>query len=63
LQLKPYVSFRAPDIKQGEFTDKDLFRAIYGQQIVQKYQNKNVTIDELENAKKSGDLQSIVSKK
>ncbi|GLV35838.1 mitochondrial ribosomal protein L41 [Carabus blaptoides fortunei] len=33
-ELKPYVSYRAPDVIQTEFTAKDLFDAVYGKKIV-----------------------------
>lgn len=33
LQLKPYVSYKAPDLQQTEFTAKDLFDACYAQGI------------------------------
>lgn len=32
-QLKPYVSYRAPDIVQSEFTAEDLFNVVYAEKI------------------------------
>lgn len=37
LQLKPYVSYRVPDVVQSEFTSKDLFNAIYSKKIVEDF--------------------------
>jgi large subunit ribosomal protein L41 len=34
LQLKPYVSYRAPEVVQSEFTSQDLFDAVYAKKIV-----------------------------
>lgn len=33
LQLKPYVSYKAPDIVQSEFTAEDLFNVVYADKI------------------------------
>lgn len=32
-KLKPYVSYRAPDVVQSEFTAKDLFEVVYAAKI------------------------------
>lgn len=44
-QFKPYVSYRAPDVTQSEFTSQDLFNAIYAKKIIKDFQtgklNKN----------------------
>lgn len=41
LQFKPYVSYRTPDISQGEFTAEDLFNEIYSEKIENDFkQNK-----------------------
>ncbi|KAH7641289.1 39s ribosomal protein l41 [Dermatophagoides farinae] len=39
-QLKPYVSYRATEIHQSEFTAEDLFNTTYGTEIIRKYQDK-----------------------
>lgn len=31
--MKPYVSYRAPDVIQSEFTSKDLFNVVYAPKI------------------------------
>jgi len=36
-QLKPYVSYRVPDITQSEFTARDLFDATYAKPIVDDF--------------------------
>lgn len=41
-QLKPYVSYRAPEVTQSEFTAKDLFNAVYRQKIVNDFKNKKL---------------------
>lgn len=37
LQLKPYVSYRVPDVVQGEFRPQDLFHAVYSQKIAEDF--------------------------
>lgn len=44
-QLKPYVSYRADDIKQSEFTPEDLFNAVYGRKMVEDWNNKKLNED------------------
>jgi Mitochondrial ribosomal protein L27 len=36
-QLKPYVSYRVPDITQSQFTARDLFDATYAKPIVEDF--------------------------
>lgn len=36
-RLKPYVSYRVPDVVQSEFTSRDLFDAVYAPKIVKDY--------------------------
>ncbi|XP_076322351.1 large ribosomal subunit protein mL41-like [Tachypleus tridentatus] len=36
-ELKPYISYQAPDVTQGEFTAKDLFNVIYSKKIIDDY--------------------------
>ncbi|XP_049784613.1 39S ribosomal protein L41, mitochondrial isoform X1 [Schistocerca cancellata] len=38
-QLKPYVSYAAPDVIQSEFTARDLFDAVYRRKIVEDFKN------------------------
>uniref|UniRef100_A0A182NQZ7 39S ribosomal protein L41, mitochondrial n=1 Tax=Anopheles dirus TaxID=7168 RepID=A0A182NQZ7_9DIPT len=33
-KFKPYVSYKAPDVVQSEFTSQDLFNAVYAQKII-----------------------------
>ncbi|VVC29356.1 Hypothetical protein CINCED_3A008258 [Cinara cedri] len=40
--LKPYVSYRVPEITQSEFTSKDLFNAVYRQKIMHDFKNKKL---------------------
>ncbi|KAF0762594.1 39S ribosomal protein L41, mitochondrial [Aphis craccivora] len=40
--LKPYVSYRAPEITQSEFTAKDLFNAVYRKKIVDDFKNNKL---------------------
>jgi large subunit ribosomal protein L41 len=39
LQLKPYVSYRVPEVVQSEFSPKDLFDAIYSEKIVNDFKS------------------------
>lgn len=41
-QLKPYVSYRAPDVIQSEFTAEDLFHEVYAGKIVDDWNNKKL---------------------
>ncbi|KAF4520907.1 hypothetical protein B566_EDAN017249 [Ephemera danica] len=36
-KLKPYVSYRAPDVVQSEFTARDLFDAVYAKKVVEDF--------------------------
>ncbi|KAA0185320.1 hypothetical protein HAZT_HAZT003253 [Hyalella azteca] len=45
LILKPYVSYRVPDIEQPEFTAQDLFHAVYTEKIVQDFKEGNLNED------------------
>ncbi|XP_045476436.1 39S ribosomal protein L41, mitochondrial [Harmonia axyridis] len=44
-KLKPYVSYKAPDIKQDEFTAEDLFNSVYAKKIVEDFNNGNLNED------------------
>ena len=35
--LKPYVSYRAPDVVQSEFTSKNLFDVVYASKIMKDF--------------------------
>ncbi|KAG1683353.1 39S ribosomal protein L41, mitochondrial [Nymphon striatum] len=37
--LKPYVSYRVPDITQSKFTSKDLFNATYSKKIIEDFKS------------------------
>lgn len=41
-QLKPYVSYRVPEVTQSEFTAQDLFNAVYSQKIIDDFKNKKL---------------------
>ncbi|XP_067011902.1 large ribosomal subunit protein mL41 [Anabrus simplex] len=38
-KLKPYVSYKVPDVIQSEFTAKDLFDAVYSKKILEDFKN------------------------
>lgn len=44
-QLKPYVSYRAPDVIQGEFGPQDLFYAVYSEKIAEDFKNNKLDED------------------
>lgn len=44
-ELKPYVSYRAPDVTQTEFTAEDLFNEVYARKIVDDWNKKKLTDD------------------
>lgn len=43
--LKPYVSYRTPNITQTEFTTEDLFNAVYAKKIIDDWNNKQLNED------------------
>lgn len=47
-QLKPYVSYRCSDIKQSEFTARDLFDAAIANDIVAQYKEGKMDIKKIE---------------
>lgn len=40
--MKPYVSYRAPDVTQAPFTAEDLFNVVYAKKIVEDFQNSKL---------------------
>lgn len=44
-QLKPYVSYKAPEVIQSEFTSQDLFNAVYAEKIIDDFKNKRINDD------------------
>lgn len=43
--LKPYVSYKTPEVIQSEFTSEDLFMAIYSKKIVEDFKNGKLKED------------------
>lgn len=46
-QLKPYVSYRVPDITQSEFTARDLFNATYAKPIIEDFKDGKLNADSI----------------
>ncbi|XP_019559245.3 large ribosomal subunit protein mL41 [Aedes albopictus] len=44
-KMKPYVSYRAPDVIQSEFTSQDLFNAVYAQKVIDDFKGGNLNED------------------
>lgn len=44
-KLKPYVSYKCPDVVQSEFTSQDLFNAIYSEKIVEDFKQGQLKSD------------------
>lgn len=44
-KLKPYVSYRSPDIQQPEFTAEDLFNQVYAPKIAQDFASNKLNED------------------
>ncbi|XP_031628770.1 39S ribosomal protein L41, mitochondrial [Contarinia nasturtii] len=44
-ELKPYVSYRAAEFQQSEFTAEDLFNAVYSNKIVDDWNKKQLNPD------------------
>lgn len=44
-KLKPYVSYKCPDVVQSEFTSQDLFNAIYAEKIVEDFKHGALNAD------------------
>ncbi|CAH1110541.1 unnamed protein product [Psylliodes chrysocephalus] len=43
--LKPYVSYRAPDVFQSKFTEQDLFNVVYSPKIVKDFKEGKLAED------------------
>lgn len=43
--LKPYVSYKAPDVIQSEFTSIDLFNAVYSKKIIEDFKENKLKED------------------
>ncbi|KAJ3659302.1 hypothetical protein Zmor_010998 [Zophobas morio] len=43
--LKPYVSYRTPDVIQSEFTAQDLFNVVYAPKIAKDFQEEKLNDD------------------
>nr|XP_022912774.1 39S ribosomal protein L41, mitochondrial isoform X1 [Onthophagus taurus] len=41
--VKPYVSYKAPDVIQSEFTAQDLFNVVYAEKISKDFQENKLT--------------------
>ncbi|XP_020800270.1 39S ribosomal protein L41, mitochondrial [Drosophila serrata] len=44
-KLKPYVSYKAPEVVQSEFTSLDLFNAVYSQKIIEDFKAGTLQAD------------------
>lgn len=44
-KLKPYVSYKAPDVFQSEFTSQDLYNAIYAQKVLDDFKSGSLNED------------------
>lgn len=44
-KMKPYVSYKCPDVVQSEFTSQDLFNAIYAEKIVEDFKQGELNAD------------------
>lgn len=44
-KFKPYVSYKAADVVQSEFTSQDLFNAIYAQKIIEDFKYDKLNED------------------
>ncbi|CAG9797186.1 unnamed protein product [Chironomus riparius] len=44
-KFKPYVTYKATDVVQTEFTSQDLFNAIYAQKIIDDFKNEKLNED------------------
>ncbi|XP_001360637.2 39S ribosomal protein L41, mitochondrial [Drosophila pseudoobscura] len=44
-KLKPYVSYKAPEVVQSEFTSLDLFNAVYSKKIVEDFKAGSLQAD------------------
>ncbi|XP_055607001.1 39S ribosomal protein L41, mitochondrial [Uranotaenia lowii] len=44
-KFKPYVSYRAPDVIQSEFTSQDLFNAVYAEKVIADFKSGKLNED------------------
>ena len=59
LQLKPYVSYRTPDVVQSEFGPQDLFYAVYSDKIAKDF--KSGKLDENYNSLEPSDEEQLTA--
>lgn len=45
-QLKPYVSYKSPEVVQTEFTSQDLFNAVYSSKIIEDFKNSKLDAED-----------------
>jgi len=55
-ELKPYISYRCPDVQQSEFTARDLFNSTIADSIIEKFKNDqqidvSASEEDIENAR------------
>lgn len=60
-KLKPYVSYKTPEVVQSEFTTEDLFNAIYSKKIVEDF--KSGKLEEDGSAKEPSEEELLDSEK
>lgn len=41
-KLKPYVTYKTPEVVQSEFTSQDLFNAVYAKKIIDDFKNNKL---------------------
>ncbi|XP_063886052.1 large ribosomal subunit protein mL41-like [Scylla paramamosain] len=58
-KLKPYVSYRTPDVIQSEFGPQDLFYAVYSEKIAEDF--KNGKLDENCNSLEPSDEEQLTA--
>lgn len=44
-KLKPYVTYKSPEVVQSEFTSQDLYNAVYAQKVIEDFNNDKLNED------------------
>lgn len=44
-KLRPYVTYKTPEVVQSEFTSQDLYNAIYAQKVIEDFKNDKLEAD------------------
>lgn len=44
-KFKPYVTYKTPEVVQGEFTSHDLYNVVYADKVIEDFKNDKLNAD------------------